>query len=139
MDPTLIASPIVGGLMASVSQLFTGVTNYFTAKQKFKERELEMGHEARMFPLKLEAQKESSAWLAFSTSLESAKAIPDNVHPLASTAVTLTRPTLTLLSLLLSALAEYGRWPNALIIHETTGVIVGWWFGSRQIGKSMTK
>lgn len=125
--------------MASVSQLFTGVTNYFTAKQKFKERELEMGHEARMFPLKLEAQKESSSWLAFNTSLDSAKAIPENVLPWATTAVTLTRPVLTLITLALSACAEWGKWPNALIIHETTGVIVGWWFGSRQIGKATLK
>lgn len=126
--------------MAGLSHVVTSITGYFTAKQKMAERKMEMEHEVAMFPKKFEAAKEEFAMRGFLASYEVAKSeSKDNAYPWATTVLTLTRPVLTVLMLIMSFSAEAWHWVNAEAIHMASGTVVGWWFGSRQITKMSNK
>ncbi len=135
MSLDLASGGLAGGALALLSHVTNGFTSWLAARTEMKRRQLEMTHEATMFPLRAEAAKTENEWKAFNASHASAVGTVNDATPGWATAVlTCTRPALTL-GLCLAAVALHLLGKPAPVIDEMAGFSVGWWFGNRQLRK----
>jgi hypothetical protein len=127
-----------GGILALLSHGIQTFTGWLGKREERKTRAMEMDHEAKMFPLRVEAAKEENSWRAFTASIESSKDIPDSTPWWAAAVLTLTRPALTLIlgvSAIAISVSDHASTPAADQIREMAFFAFGWWFGCRQLSK----
>lgn len=146
MDLTsLLGNVASGGVLGLVGTLFSGVLSYFQAKQQHGFRMDEMQLEAQVSAAQAAGQvavaREAGAAAAF-TGSQAAEASIGATYPWVNAVRALTRPVLTLLYIVLTAIiffttadATMKQFVIENIVWTGSGCTV-WWFGSRQLDKS---
>lgn len=125
---TLLAGAASGGLLGILGQVGVGALEEFRAGREHKRKLEEM-------KALQEIKVEDAAWRAFEAS-QAASKVPDNVSPWCANAITLFRPSLTVLFFGLAATAYFNAPDNvrADTVSEINACAFGlayWWFGSR--------
>jgi hypothetical protein len=129
----LLTNALGGGALGVLLRIGNGFFDNYKSAQEHK-RKLE---EARVMA---EIASDKAKWDAFTASQQAATP-PDNISPWAANTITLFRPTITLLLLVLVTIVFF-----RVTVSEQADMIdeiqfcafncIGWWFGDRMTRKS---
>ena len=152
----LLGNLSTGGILGAVGGIATGVLNYFKTKQEhsFKIEEMKLGAslQAAQTAGDIALAREKGAADAF-TSSQNADAAITNTSTWVADLRGFTRPGLTWLFTFATfgIITASGFAPNWLeaapplvafgvtMVIDTTGMMIAWWFGSRQIEKHLAR
>lgn len=152
----MIGNISTGGALGIIGALGSGVLNYFQTKQEhgFKIEEMKLGSSLKQVETagQLAIAREDNAGKAFTAS-QTADASISGTSPWVANLRGATRPLLTWVFTfasfaIVAATLFFPQWlvsaPPMLtvgigMVLDMTGMMISWWFGSRQIEKHMTR
>ena len=125
---SFLASALSGGAMGVIMRVFNGVFEEFKATREHARKLEEMKVVASI-------RQDEAAWEAFKAS-QTAATVPSNVHPWVADTITLFRPFITLVLVLIATLiwfhaVEPNRSDMTNQVAFAAFNAVGWWFGDR--------
>lgn len=142
----MAASAAGGGVFGVVGTALGRVAGYFETRQQHVFEQARWGHEADMVKLRLEVDRAAAeaardmtqlrgSWDGLKASLEADKALGSG-FPIVEAVRALTRPTLTLLLWLITAMVFFNVDPESRARIVETSVFAAtaatlWWFGDR--------
>lgn len=131
-----LTSILSGGAMGVLMRVFNGLFEEFKAARE---------HSRKLEELKVMSsiKQDEAAWNAFSNS-QNAATVPANVHPWVADTITLFRPFITVLLLILATViwfyaAEPAKIDMVNQVAFAAFNAVGWWFGDRMAYRSKQK